>query len=796
MRKESGVITVFLSISLLLILSFFFTIIEGARIYVAKEYGERALSTAMNSLTAEYYGPLWKEYHIFGLDGSYGGENIDRNTMSNRIEEYMSYTFYPDQNLSLVSEVNTVDFFGISIDSLSVEGMTLLTDYQGELFLDQAVQYMKYKEVGNGLESLLDNMSLMESTGKVSILYEEKLKVEEELVDIDRGILALMELLDGVKTSKRGLETDKDGSIKTAGHFIKQIVIAEGTKEALAINNDLIFDGLKDSYWYPKEDFNEIEEAFIEIEEIDSQISLILQSSVLEGEHEYTEDLLKELGSQRNELLSQIKSKGKAIQNRIDRIIPLFDKANKEIDKILAKATIAAPLLESFEKRLEDEKDELNQTIKKGLEESLKELQRYCSTSTDENSLLEMKDILNNNKDILGNTFTNLEAAHDSLFSNNLNKARSNYKSGLSALVNYQIGGLRLDYSSFVVRDKEKSKILDKVNNSILGGITSLVIDPSNISDKKISKEDRPSDNYVLATDEIDPFIDFGNLLKNSNGSSNSELSQFFGEVGNSFKGGSNLSEGINSFAKKLLFNEYIREHFYTFPIEEDVLVERKPSALDYEQEYMLAGNTSDKENINNVISKLLMIRMLGNLPSILSNKSILSEAKAAAVAIVGFTGLPILLSITQGLIILLWTFAEALVDICALLKGKDLPLIKRSIEIRIEDLLILNRQLIEQKAERLGKEDGVTMAYDGYISMLLLTKKEEDVIFRSLDLMEVNLSMRYDNEFSFKNCIYGLKTEATITVPAKLTSFKFIRDILAINGDGFQYDIVSSYSY
>jgi len=796
MRKDNGVITVFLSISLLLILSFFFTIIEGARIYVAKVYGERALSTAINSLTAEYYGPLWKEYHILGLDGSYGAGDVDRDAISNKLEEYMSYTFHPDQNLNIGSGQNIVDFYDISIDILSVDELTLLTDYQGELFLDQAVQYMKYKEVGNVLEGLLDNMSLMESTGKVSILYEEKLKVEEELVDIDRGILALMELLDGVKTSKRGLETNNDGSIKTADYFIKQIVVADGTKEALGINNELVFNSLKESYCFPKEDFKGIEEAFKRIERIDSRISLILENTELEEDTEYTEDLLKKLQSQRTTLLIGIKEKGKAIQSRLDKLIPLFDKANKEIDKILAKAASATPLLESFEERLEKEKDELNQTILEGLEESLKELQRYCSTVTDGDSLLGMKEILRKNKEIVLRTITYLDAALDSLSSNNLNHAKSNYQTGLSVLINYQIEGLRLDYSSFVIKDNENSKILDKVYDSILGGITSLVIDPNNISDKKLSEEHRPSDYHGISTDETDSFTDFTELINSSDGSSGSELSQFFGELGNAPKDGSKIGSGMNALAKKLLFQGYIREHFYSFPIEDNVSEERKPSALVYEQEYMLAAKNSDKENINNVISKILMLRMVGNLASILTNKSILSEAKAAAVAIVGFTGLPILVTITQGLIILLWTFAEALVDTSALLKGKDLPLIKRKIEITVGDLLMLNRQLIELKAERIGKEEGITMAYDGYISMLLLIQKQEDTIYRSLDLIEENLSIRYDNEFSFKNCIYGLKTEAKIIVAAKFTSFKFLRDLMAFNEDGFQYDIVTSYSY
>lgn len=786
----------FLSITLLLILSFFFTIIEGARIYVARVYAERALSTAMDSVMAEYYGPLWKEYHIFGLDGSYGVADIDTDTISNKLEEYMSYTFYPTHNMNLSRDHKAIDFYDIYIDSLSIDNITLLTDYQGELYLDEAAQYMKYQELGDGFESLLNKTSLMESTSKVSMIYEEKLKVEEQLVDIDIGILTLMELLDGVRTGKRGLKVNKDGSIKTADYYIKQISFDEVTKEAVAINNELVFNELKESYWFPKEDFNKIEESFIQIEYINSKMGLIRQATERSEGNENLGEELEDLQGQKDKLLSAINKRGKMILSNVRRLIPLVDKANVEIDKIISKTIIAAPLLEDFEGTLDKEKDSLDPIVYDGLKDSLNELKRYCSIDTDGDNFLAMKEILNNNKDILIQTEVILDDATYSLSKGRNNHGRSSFKKGLSELMGYQIQGLRIDYSSLVLENNGNTELLDKAYNSILGGITSLVIDPNKISDDKLQEGARPSDYYELLMDEEGFFTDFTEYMGNSEGSSNLDLSQFFGDVGDTFKEASNNGTAINAVTKRLLFQEYIKEHFYSFPIKESKLQERKPTILEYEQEYLLGGMKSDKENINYIISKIMIIRMVGNLASILTNKSICNEAKAAAAAMVGFTGLPILVSITQALIILLWSFAEALVDTCALLRGKEVSLIKGNIEITLGDLMLLNRQLIEGKADRLGKAEGISVGYEGYISMLMIMKKQQDLIFRSFDLIEENLLTRYGNEFSFKNCIYGLKSEAKIIIPPKFTSFKFLRDLLDSKGDGFQYDIVRSYSY
>jgi hypothetical protein len=62
---------------------------------------------------------------------------------------------------------------------------------------------MKYKEAGNAAEQLFNKMSLLSQPKKTSYLYEEKQKVEDELVGIDEGILELMMYLDGVKTGKK-----------------------------------------------------------------------------------------------------------------------------------------------------------------------------------------------------------------------------------------------------------------------------------------------------------------------------------------------------------------------------------------------------------------------------------------------------------------------------------------------------------------------------------------------------------------------------------------------------------------
>ena len=149
LTKTNGVITVYLALILLLILSLVFTVIEGARVSTAKVYAERALSTAMDSVWAEYYDPLWKEYHIFGYSAGEGSSNDKAERMEDKLTEYMSYTLSPNTGLNGGNRSGGMELYDISVSSLSVTEQIGLMDYNGELLLKEAVEYMKYNELAD-----------------------------------------------------------------------------------------------------------------------------------------------------------------------------------------------------------------------------------------------------------------------------------------------------------------------------------------------------------------------------------------------------------------------------------------------------------------------------------------------------------------------------------------------------------------------------------------------------------------------------------------------------------------------
>lgn len=139
-------------------MSLILTVIEGARISTARVFTQRALMTAMDSVLADFYLPLWEEYHLFGLDTANNELEI-----LDQVSEYMSYTMDPNKNLDLPFLEEGAELYDINIRSLELVEQTKLVDYQGKIFVNQATAYMKYKEMEAFLEQLMDKMSLLEN---------------------------------------------------------------------------------------------------------------------------------------------------------------------------------------------------------------------------------------------------------------------------------------------------------------------------------------------------------------------------------------------------------------------------------------------------------------------------------------------------------------------------------------------------------------------------------------------------------------------------------------------------------
>lgn len=143
-RKETasqGSITIFASLSLLLIASFLLALLEAARVTGMEAYSRMNRINAMESVFSEYDADIFEQYGIFMLDGSYGSGSLDFAQINGRLQSVSQ------KNLRPVSTSNglqqTQNFYQMDVADASVTGYLLATDHNGAPFRKMAVDSMK-----------------------------------------------------------------------------------------------------------------------------------------------------------------------------------------------------------------------------------------------------------------------------------------------------------------------------------------------------------------------------------------------------------------------------------------------------------------------------------------------------------------------------------------------------------------------------------------------------------------------------------------------------------------------------
>lgn len=178
--------------------------------------------------------------------------------------------------------------------------------------------------------------------------------------------------------------------------------------------------------------------------------------------------------------------------------------------------------------------------------------------------------------------------------------------------------------------------------------------------------------------------------------------------------------------------------------------------ALDYELEYCVAGKSSDRENLEKTVKKLLLIREAGNFATIMQDGKKQALALEIATAAVGFTGIPVLIQAVQIGILLAWSYIESILDVRCLLSGGKVALVKKITDWKSD--VSLGQKVLEEKEEKAkNQKDG--WSYREYLQILLLLVKEETLVYRAMDVVEQNMALQ-TSSFRMDHQIHGIRAE------------------------------------
>lgn len=163
---QRGSITVFASLCMLFIMSALFVLLEGGRIYGLEKYADWKSSQAVECTAAEYQPYAWNEFHLLMLDGAYGSENFDIGKVVGKLRTNM------EKNMEYQGNCN---FFEMELKSIYKPDYLLLTDQEGEVFLDLVSSYMKKNLPEEIAKKIYQN-------------YEEEKEMEQNSVNVEQKI--------------------------------------------------------------------------------------------------------------------------------------------------------------------------------------------------------------------------------------------------------------------------------------------------------------------------------------------------------------------------------------------------------------------------------------------------------------------------------------------------------------------------------------------------------------------------------------------------------------------------------
>lgn len=157
---KKGYITVFLSLSLAMLLTLVFTVIEGARISAVRMKFECVADIGMNSVLAEYHRELLKQYDLLFVDTSYGGNTASIGNTEAHLREYMQNNMAVQGNGFRPAG----DFLDMSVGNVEITEYSIASDACGAVLKRQIADYMADYPAGYLWEKITGNIAQINSS--------------------------------------------------------------------------------------------------------------------------------------------------------------------------------------------------------------------------------------------------------------------------------------------------------------------------------------------------------------------------------------------------------------------------------------------------------------------------------------------------------------------------------------------------------------------------------------------------------------------------------------------------------
>ncbi len=135
-KTEYGYMTVYMSLTLGVLIMVMMTMLQGIRIQTIRYGTEYAMDLGMKSIFAEYHRQMLKRYGLLYIDSSYGGESASDDYTKGHLLNYMNSNF---------KKKSGKDILGIHADNARIGNVSYASDDNGIITRYQIDRYMKAK---------------------------------------------------------------------------------------------------------------------------------------------------------------------------------------------------------------------------------------------------------------------------------------------------------------------------------------------------------------------------------------------------------------------------------------------------------------------------------------------------------------------------------------------------------------------------------------------------------------------------------------------------------------------------
>lgn len=239
-------------------------------------------------------------------------------------------------------------------------------------------------------------------------------------------------------------------------------------------------------------------------------------------------------------------------------------------------------------------------------------------------------------------------------------------------------------------------------------------------------------------------------------------------------------NNALKKIQDKALMILYINDKFGCYTLKE------KDTVLLYEFEYILGGANNDKDNFFNTVEQLVLLRNITDAAYLLTDVEKMSEISTVAMSAAAALAMPFLEPVIKAVLVEAWALVEAISDVKALLANKKVAVVKTKSTWRTD--------LYNLSSDKQGDENGLT--YKNYCELLMMLLDNDKLIYRTMDLIQVNIRKRYNDSFRMNRCLTKVDITATYEAEPLFSAMPWCVALLSSDRQAYQFDVIYKNEY